>query len=165
MKSGQKKLKIGLIVGKFAPLHKGHQFLIEKALKKMDKVIVLVYRAPKNIKISLKKRVGWLRTLYPTIKVIEGRRAPTERGKDPSIAQKNIAYVKRVVREPITHVFSSEKYGELLSRALGAENVVVDEKREHFPVSGTAVRLKPKDYKKFLVPMVYEVIKKTSIDD
>lgn len=160
MKSGQKKLKIGLIVGKFAPLHKGHQFLIEKALKKMDKVIILVYQAPKNINISLKKRAGWLRTLYPSIKVIEGRGAPTERGTDPSITQKNIDYVKRVVREPITHVFSSEKYGELLSQALGAENVVVDEKRERFPVSGTAVRLNPEDYKKYLDPIVYEDLKK-----
>ncbi len=160
MKSGQKKLKIGLIVGKFAPLHKGHQFLIEKALKKMDKVIILVYRAQKNIKISLKKRVGWLQTLYPTIKVIAGRSAPTERGKNPNIAQKNLDYVKRVIREPVTHVFSSEKYGEILSRAFGAENVMVDEKRERFPVSGTAVRLKPEDYKKFLEPIVYEDLKK-----
>ena len=35
--------KIGFTIGKFAPLHKGHQFLIETALKEMDKLIVVVY--------------------------------------------------------------------------------------------------------------------------
>ena len=28
--------KVGFTIGKFAPLHKGHQYLIETALKEMD---------------------------------------------------------------------------------------------------------------------------------
>ena len=35
--------KVGFTIGKFAPLHKGHQFLIETALKEMDEMIVIVY--------------------------------------------------------------------------------------------------------------------------
>jgi nicotinamide-nucleotide adenylyltransferase len=34
------KNKIALIVGRFQPFHKGHLFLIEKALKKADKVVI-----------------------------------------------------------------------------------------------------------------------------
>ncbi|MEK7177332.1 MAG: adenylyltransferase/cytidyltransferase family protein [Patescibacteria group bacterium] len=34
------KNKIALIVGRFQPFHKGHLFLIKKALEKADKIIV-----------------------------------------------------------------------------------------------------------------------------
>ena len=37
------KKKIGFTIGKFAPFHKGHQYLIETALKEVDKLIVVVY--------------------------------------------------------------------------------------------------------------------------
>ena len=36
-------MKIGFTIGKFAPLHKGHQYLIEKGIKEMDKFYVIVY--------------------------------------------------------------------------------------------------------------------------
>ena len=35
--------KTGLTLGKFAPLHKGHQYIIETALREMDEVIVMIY--------------------------------------------------------------------------------------------------------------------------
>ena len=35
--------KTGLTLGKFAPLHKGHQYLIETALAEMDEVVVMIY--------------------------------------------------------------------------------------------------------------------------
>ncbi|GHV72648.1 hypothetical protein FACS1894201_03140 [Bacteroidia bacterium] len=38
------KNKVGVIPGRFAPLHKGHQLLIETAIKEMDNVIVIVYK-------------------------------------------------------------------------------------------------------------------------
>ena len=37
----------GLTLGKFAPFHKGHQFLIETALSQMDEVIAIIYNANK----------------------------------------------------------------------------------------------------------------------
>ena len=33
----------GLTLGKFAPLHKGHQLVIETALSEMDEVVVIIY--------------------------------------------------------------------------------------------------------------------------
>jgi HTH-type transcriptional regulator, transcriptional repressor of NAD biosynthesis genes len=33
--------KRGLTLGKFAPLHKGHQFVIETALRETDEVIAI----------------------------------------------------------------------------------------------------------------------------
>ena len=36
-------MSIGFTIGKFAPLHKGHQYLIEKGIKEMDEFYVIVY--------------------------------------------------------------------------------------------------------------------------
>ena len=38
-------MKIGLTLGKFAPFHKGHEFLIKSALYEVDKLIVVIYNA------------------------------------------------------------------------------------------------------------------------
>jgi len=160
MKSRVKKQKIGLIVGKFAPLHKGHQFLIETALKKVDQLIIIVYQTPKEIKIPLKNRVKWLKKLYPKAIIIAGNKAPLEHGKDPIITLHNIEFVKNSIPCPVTHVFSSEPYGQLLSKALGTKNILVDKKRLHFPISATIVRSDLEKYKKFLPDMVYQDLKK-----
>ena len=37
-KQSQAKMRRGLVLGKFAPLHRGHQFLIEHALAQVDKI-------------------------------------------------------------------------------------------------------------------------------
>ena len=39
-------IKRGFTIGKFAPFHKGHQYLIETALKEMDEFYVVVYDTP-----------------------------------------------------------------------------------------------------------------------
>lgn len=58
--------KIGFTIGKFAPLHKGHQFLIETALKEMDKMIVVVYDTD-LIDIKTEERAEWIKKLYPNV--------------------------------------------------------------------------------------------------
>lgn len=59
-----KMKKTGLTLGKFAPLHKGHQYMIETALQEMDEVYVLIYDTP-VIPIPLSIRAGWIREMYP----------------------------------------------------------------------------------------------------
>jgi cytidyltransferase-like protein len=46
-------MKTGLTLGKYAPLHKGHQYVIETALREMDKLIVIAYDAPDYTYIPL----------------------------------------------------------------------------------------------------------------
>jgi len=163
MKRDDKNPKTGLIVGKFAPLHKGHQFLIERAFKKMDQLIIIVYRCPKEIKIPLKVRIGWIKKLYPKAIVIAGSKAPLKHGDDPNITRRNIEYIKSLLPGRVTHVFSSEWYGKLLSKALEAKNVVVDKKRINFPVSGTVIRADVEKYKEFLPELVYQELKKRNL--
>lgn len=36
----KKKYKVGLVIGRFQPFHKGHEYLFEKALSLCDKIII-----------------------------------------------------------------------------------------------------------------------------
>lgn len=75
----------GLTLGKFAPLHRGHQVLIETALAEVDELLVIIYHAPETTRVPLPVRAGWLRRLYPTVQVIEAWDGPTQVGDTPEI--------------------------------------------------------------------------------
>lgn len=151
-----KTTKTGLILGKFAPLHKGHQLLIETAIRQMNKVILLIYDCPDTISIPLDIRAGWIKKLYPNIKVIEGWNGPSQSGRKAWIMRLQEDYVRSVVKEKITHFYSSEWYGGHMSKSLDAKNIVVDRQRNKYPVSGTKIRKDPLKYKKFVDPIVYK---------
>ena len=42
MQSEEKTLKIGVFIARFQPLHKAHMYVIEKALKDCDKVVIML---------------------------------------------------------------------------------------------------------------------------
>src|SRR5689334_22723230 len=90
--------KIGLTLGKFAPLHKGHQLVIETALAEMDHVRVLIYDCPETTSIPLPVRSEWLRQLYPQVEVIEAWDGPTEVGDTPEIKQMHEEYLLDVLK-------------------------------------------------------------------
>lgn len=136
--------KRGLTLGKFAPLHKGHQFVIETALAEMDEVIVLIYDCPETTTVPLTIRANWLRRLYPQVQIIEAWDGPTEVGDTPEIKRKHEDYILNELElTNITHFYSSEFYGEHMSVALGAVNRLVDCARQVVPVSGTLIRQNP----------------------
>lgn len=156
MEKRKKIMKKGLILGKFAPLHKGHQNLIETALRRTDKVYVMIYDCPEVIDIPLKTRADWIRKLYPAVRILEVPKGPPDSRGDPQIMRQHEEFIRRHLPEPVTHFFSSEWYGDYISKALGAENVVVDNGRKKFPISGTMIRSNPHKYRNFLHPIVYK---------
>ncbi|WJH37032.1 AAA family ATPase [Paenibacillus sp. CC-CFT747] len=146
----------GLTLGKFAPLHKGHQFMIETALRETDEVIVVIYDSPDVTNVPLSVRAGWIRTLYPQVEVIEAWGGPEETGYTREIEKAHEDYITSLLGgRRITHFYSSEPYGEHMSRALGAVDRRVDPDRKTFPVSGTAVRQAPFENRAFVDPVVY----------
>jgi len=149
-------MKTGLTLGKFAPLHKGHQLLIERALARTDHLIVLVYDAPETTTVPLPVRARWIRTLYPSVEVIEVWDGPTMVGDTPEIMKAHEDFLLAFLAgRKITHFFSSEFYGAHVSLALGAEDCRVDELRAAVPASGTAIRDDPFGNRRFLAPEVY----------
>lgn len=148
---------IGLTLGKFAPLHKGHQYLIETALAEMDRVIVVIYASPETTNIPLRVRANWIRTLYPSVEVIEAWDGPSVTGDSTEVKQLQEHYIAKLLNgQLITHFYSSEFYGVHMSQSLHAENRIVDEKRVKFPISGTAVRKAALANKEYIHPTVYK---------
>ncbi len=148
--------KRGLTLGKFAPLHKGHQLVIETALAEMDEVYVIIYTCPEVTTVPLNVRANWIRTLYPQVKVIEAWDGPTEVGASPEIKKKHEDYIlNRLKIRGVTHFYSSEFYGDHMSVALNAVNRIVDYDREIIPISGTDIRNNAFTSREYLHPSVY----------
>ncbi len=146
----------GLTLGKFAPLHAGHELLIRTALEENDRVIVIIYDAPEVTPIPLTVRANWIRSIFPRAEVIEAWDGPQETGYTPEIMKAQEDYILALLQgERIHSFYSSEFYGQHVSAALGAVNRQIDPERKYFPVSGTAVRANPFAHRTFLSPVVY----------
>ena len=149
-------MRTGLTLGKFAPLHRGHQRLIETAMEENDHVITMIYDCPETTTILLPVRAGWIRRLYPTVEVIEAWDGPREIGDTPEIKRRHEAYILAALAgRKVDAFYSSEFYGEHVSVALGAEDRRIDPGRLAIPVSGTAVRENPFANRHFIDPLVY----------
>jgi NadR type nicotinamide-nucleotide adenylyltransferase len=146
----------GLTLGKYAPLHRGHQLVIETALREMDEVVVIVYHSPRVTRVPLGVRSGWLRSLYPSVRVVEAWDGPACTGYTEAVMRAHERYVIDTLGiDGISHFYSSEPYGEHMSCALGAVNRSVDPARSWVPVSATQVRSDPFAHRHHLHPLVY----------
>jgi len=145
-----------LVLGKFAPLHQGHQYLIETAISENSRVIVVIYNAINLISIPLSTRATWIRQLYPSVEVVEAADGPTIVGDTPEIKKLHEDYLLTLLKnEKIDTFYSSEFYGEHVSQAFKALDRRVDNQREKFPISGTLLREQLYQYRQFVHPVVY----------
>jgi HTH-type transcriptional repressor of NAD biosynthesis genes len=171
----------GLVVGKFCPLHRGHEALIAFAAARCDRLVILSYTNP-ELGYSTAQRAGWLEALFPdaTRLVLDDAvlaAFAVKTGTAPRTLPHNDA-ADEVHRDftawschallgmTIDRVFTSEAYGEgfaaALTRyqrdALGAphtvEHLSYDPARHLHPVSGTALRHDPDGSLAFLPPAV-----------
>ncbi|MDG9666548.1 AAA family ATPase [Hahella sp. CR1] len=154
--------RVGLTLGKFAPLHKGHQYLIEQALEQVDHLLVMIYGCPDVIDVPLERRASWIKTLYPQAEVILAPDGPQEVGDTPEICRKQEDYIGQCLAgRRVTHFFCSEFYGDHVSRYLNAQDCRVDEARKIVPISATQVRNNPFAARDWLHPLVYrDLVKK-----
>jgi HTH-type transcriptional repressor of NAD biosynthesis genes len=148
-------MRRGLTLGKFAPFHRGHQMLVETALAEVDELVVMIY-ATDMTDVPLPIRTGWIRELYPTVRIIEAWDGPDGYGDTPEICREQEAYIlKKLDGLRITHFYSSEFYGDHVSRALDAVDRRVDEARSTVPISGTALRADYFAGREYIAPRVY----------
>lgn len=131
---------VGFTIGKFAPLHKGHQFLIETALKEMDEFYVVIYDTD-IIKINIEERAKWLRRLYPKLHIIYAFNSPKQYGLDKESVKIQMGYLSNLIKEiPVTHFYSSELYGKKVAEYLNIKNRVVDLERKNIPINAETIR-------------------------
>lgn len=152
--------KIGFTIGKFAPLHKGHQFLIETALKEMDKLIVVVYDTD-LIDIKTEKRAEWIKELYPNVEIKFAYNPPSQYGLDEKSIKIQMEYLSQIMKdENPTHFYSSEKYGASVAKYMNLIDRRVDNERVNVPIRATMIRDDVEQNKKWIENIVYEDYKK-----
>ena len=151
---------IGFTIGKFAPLHKGHQLLIETALKEMNEMYVVIYDT-NIIDINVKQRANWIKQLYPDVHIIYAYNSPKKYGLDDESVKIQMEYLSELIKDiPVTHFYSSELYGEKVANYLNIRNRVVDLERKQIPISSTMVRKNYEENSKYIENFIYSDLNK-----
>lgn len=147
--------KIGFTIGKFAPFHKGHEYLIETALKEMDKLIVVVYDTD-VIDINTEKRAEWIKEKYPKVEIKFAHNPPSQYGLDKESVNIQMKYLTKIMEnEKPTHFYSSEKYGKSVAEYMNIIDRRVDNKRQAFPISASKIRNNIEENKNWIEDKVY----------
>jgi HTH-type transcriptional regulator, transcriptional repressor of NAD biosynthesis genes len=174
------RFRLGLVVGKFAPLHLGHEMVIARAAECCERVLVLSYSKPSPEGCGVPQRRAWLEMRFPArdkfdVRVLDDeqvaasclarhvvpREMPRDDEPEGAVHQ---AYLVWLLHEVLgchpDAMFGSEDYvhacAALMGRAAGGsvEPVVVDLERVRVPVRATEVRRDPIRYRRFLAPEV-----------
>jgi HTH-type transcriptional repressor of NAD biosynthesis genes len=124
----------GIVIGKFYPPHKGHEYLINYALARVDSLTVLVCDSLQYT-ISAQRRQQWLQKIHPRAHVII---IPDINDDDNSEAWAK--HTLEFLGYTPDYVFSSENYGKSYAHFMKTQHTMVDQKRIHVPISATRVR-------------------------
>lgn len=154
--STARRYATGLIVGRFDPPHLGHSFMIERAARRCDRLVVFVNSRVDRDAVPGELRAGWLDELHDDVVVTEVRHELDTDFDDEALwAQWMALFRARWPFEDGPHaVFSSDPYVDELARRFGADAVVVDPDRREVPISATMVRESPADHLHRLAPPV-----------
>ena len=132
--------KIGFTIGKFAPFHKGHAYLIETALKEMDEFYVVVYDTP-EFNIDIDTKINCITKKFPSVKILKAYNSPKQIGLDKKRVKIQMDYLSDVMKDiDVGYFYSSEDYGKCVADYMHIENKVIDKERIAFPISGTVLR-------------------------
>lgn len=175
----------GLVVGKFCPLHRGHELVIDAALAQCDEVLLISYTRPAFERCDADARERWLADRFPQTRrlVLDVERfaalAAAHHGRGPATLPHNddadathrdfVGWLcDRVFDCSVDAVFTSEDYGDGFAAALTAyfrqrrdprhaevRHVCVDRERHAIPISGSVLRRDPHAHREHLSPTVY----------
>ena len=156
-------MKIGFTIGKFAPFHKGHQYLIETALKEMDKVVVVVYDTD-LIDVPTIKRAEWIKNIYPEVEIRIAEKPPSKYGLDDDSVKVQMEYLTNIIDDiKPTHFYSSEPYGKCVAEYMNIVDRRVDNGRIHIPIHASSLRENLENNKKWIDNKIYKELKKEEV--
>jgi len=157
-----KKFETGLIVGKFSPLHKGHEYLITSALSMCEHLTIITYSNPEFNGCSAPRRASWLKAMFPQTSIHAlNSNLPDNDGSDYVHRRFVGEFCRDRLRIFPKVVFTSESYGlgfaDYLTNFFGAkvEHVCIDIDRKHIPISGSKIRSDIHACRVYLSPIVY----------
>lgn len=178
------RFRRGLVVGKFCPLHRGHELLIGRAIAACDEVLVISYTKPEFDGCGRADREGWLAALFPQVRALvvddaalgaicaargitPARQVPHNDAPEEEHRSFCGWLCLTVFGTSVDAVFTSEDYGDGFAASLtdyfrvhaasasAVTHVCVDQARLAIPVSGTAVRADVHAHRALLAPEVY----------
>ena len=140
-----KKIRRGMVLGKFYPPHLGHQYLFDFARNYVDELAIVV-ETERNQVVPGQLRYEWVRELCPQPGVTvlhltdENPQDPSEHSDFWNIWKQSL---QRILPWQPDYLFASENYGWKLSEVMNASFVPVDVNRLVMPISGTEIRKHP----------------------
>jgi HTH-type transcriptional regulator, transcriptional repressor of NAD biosynthesis genes len=171
----------GLVVGKFCPLHRGHELVIRRALDECERVLVLSWSRPELPGCEPERRARWLARLFPdaealvlTDETLAALHPPPDfaalpgNDGDPALLRRFTAWICEAawnVRPEA--VFTSERDAADFAAELTSFHarrdparppvaaVVVDPARREAPISGSRLRENIHAHREWLSPAVY----------
>jgi len=178
------KFRAGLIVGKFCPLHKGHELLIETAIAACEKVVIISYAKPGFARCGRENRDSWLSALFPSVEHLvvddawlneqktQGRTlrfTGVPHDDEPELTHRTFTAwaCHELLGQTVDAVFTSENYGDGFARILTeyfkehasqsqpVRHICVDKARVSLPISGTQIRQDPFKHRTYLSNRVY----------
>ncbi|MGL5574423.1 MAG: AAA family ATPase [Sarcina sp.] len=137
--------KVGAILGKFYPMHKGHLGMIEGVAKDFDKLYVFVcYTEGETIPVDM--RNSWVKKAVSNLPNVEVLNILEQLGssEDGRASDENVSatWAKWLMRKypDITHFVGSEEYVNMMAKSVDIDSVIYDMNREKVPMSATKVR-------------------------
>jgi HTH-type transcriptional regulator, transcriptional repressor of NAD biosynthesis genes len=177
-----KLFKRGLVVGKFAPLHRGHEVVIERAVNECEEVVLLSYSKPEFPGCDPARRERWLANLFPNTRRLvitdeslthyahlsgAPREVPHNKADDLTHRRFCGFVCQHILGFTVDAVFTSEDYGDGFAAELTryfrehdvtarvVQHVLVDKGRVAAPISGTQLRQDVHAHRHWLSPIVY----------
>ena len=141
---------VGLVLGKFMPLHKGHELLLHFASHCVDTLYVVVDNIIDS-PIPGPVRCAWIEQLFPhaTVCYIQEPlpQQPNEHPQFWTIWKK--CFLTLLPKKP-NYIFASEPYGFKLAEVLQGLFIPFDFQRETIPISATQIRQNPLEHWQYL---------------
>ena len=142
-----KKFTNGLVVGKFAPLHKGHDYLIRTAIENCTNLVIIQYGSD-EVGIASETIKSVLGSIYSSSSVCvpEAHLVPPSNDSGAYTHREYCANILKHISYIPDAVFTSEDYGNGFAEHLSnffnhhVEHICVDIDRKKFPISGTECR-------------------------
>lgn len=159
-------MKKGLVIGKFLPLHTGHEALIRFAASECDELTVLL-GVKKDEPVPGHLRLKWLWETFRNEPSVHIEYTDDDLPDSPVSSREVSRVWAKYLSErfpDVRLIISSEEYGEFLAEYMGIEHRYFDPERKKFPVSGSIIREFPHRHWEFIsAPAKGHYVKKICI--